>query len=243
MATLVYDSWLAEVVGFDCYKTESCNADPRSVMREITRRPAFLYAKVPLTEVATIKALTNAGYYFVDTNVTLQHVASADGGCVNEAVVVEPAAAADHAAAQDIAGNSFTYSRFHLDPNFPGALADRVKREWVRSYCVGRRGEQLVVARLGGRVAGFLAVLAAEVEGRSAAIIDLIAVDRSARKAGVGAALVHYFVTCWGERVQALRVGTQLANLPSLALYRRCGFAIIEARQVLHAHLRDGGVL
>ena len=244
MATIVRDGWLTDVTGIPCFSMDAADAkDVPELPSGVPDGAAFLFAKVPVTRVDVVKALTRAGFYLVDTNVTLQHIASAPSDEASPAVVIEQAAASDHAAAQDIASNSFRYSRFHLDPGFPRALADRVKREWVRSYCERRRGSELLVARREGQVAGFLAVLTTSDDGRTAAVIDLVAVDRSAQGVGVGTALVRHFVREWRKRADVLRVGTQLANFPSLALYRRCGFSVVGAKYVLHAHLKNGRVL
>jgi len=242
MATIVRDGWLSDVTGIPCYGMDLADADVPAVA-EIPDGTAFVFAKVSVTRVDLAKAATRAGFYLVDTNVTLQHFASARNDVPDKGVVIEPAAAPDHAAVQDIASSAFRYSRFHLDPGFPRALADRVKREWARSCCEGKRGSGLFVSRREGRVAGFLAVLTTTDDGRTAAVIDLIAVDRSAQGAGVGTALVRHFVRECRTRTDVLRVGTQLANFPSLALYRRCDFSVIGAKYVLHAHLKNGKTL
>ena len=125
----------------------------------------------------------------------------------------------------------------------PVETANRIKREWVRSYCEGQRGECLLVARQAGRVTGFLAVLSTQVGGKTAAVIDLIAVDAGRRGQGVGAALVRHFLRNWCARTEVLRVGTQIANAASLRLYQQCGFSMVDASYVLHAHVRDGKLL
>ena len=149
----------------------------------------------------------------------------------------------EHTELQRIAGSAFVYSRFHLDPHFPDEWANRIKREWIRSYCEGRRGECLLVAHQGGRISGFLAVLLADIGGKRAAVIDLIAVDADRRGQGVGAALVGHFLTEWEGRADVLCVGTQIANTASLRLYQQSGFSIAESSYVMHGHLRDGRVI
>jgi len=243
MATIIRDGWLTDVTGIPCYGMDVTDADVPALAAEIPGGTAFVSAKVPVTRVDLAKAATRAGFYLVDTNVTLQHFASSRNDVPDKGVAIEPAAASDHTAVQDIASSVFRYSRFHLDPGLPRALADRVKREWARSCCEGRRGSGLFVARREGRVAGFLAVLTATHDGNTAAVIDLIGVDRSVQGAGVGTALVRHFVRESRARADVLRVGTQLANIPSLALYRRCGFSVVEAKYVLHAHLKNGKAL
>lgn len=234
------DEWLSAVTGHSCHRV-SGEGDSASVSAALAEAgDGFFFAKSPVTAVASMKYFTNAGFFLVDTNITLEMPAVAPVRTASSVISVFPVRPADHDAVQKVAETSFIYSRFHLDPLFPDVLANRVKREWVRSYCEGRRGDKLFVAERGGRVVGFLAALTTGVERTRAAVIDLVAVDATARVAGIGAALVAGFQACYHGKVEVLRVGTQIANVASLGLYRRCGFGIIESAYVLHAHRRDG---
>lgn len=241
MTALVRDQWLSDAAGFACLRLEA-GANPAGWTAEAPAT-AFAFCKIPVSRVERVKAVAATGFYVVDTNVTLDWHGSDPDQSATDGIEVDVAAPEDHAPAQRIAGGSFVYSRFHLDPNFPAAIANRIKSEWIRSYCEGRRGECLLVARQGGKVTGFLAVLGAEVGGKSMAVIDLIAVDAGSRGQGVGAALVKHFVRRWCAKAEVLRVGTQIANAASLRLYQQCGFYTVEASYVLHAHLREGKVL
>lgn len=199
------------------------------------RGAAMYYAKTDTSAVAAVRELGTAGMHVVDTTVTLERAAGEapeppDGVEVNDC----PSDQAD--AVLDIAGSCFRYSRFHVDPQIPRPLAHRIKREWVASYVRGQRGERLLVATAGGRVAGFLAVLSAAEAGRQVRVIDLVGVDERSQRSGVGIALVAAFIERAGT-ADLLRVGTQVANLPSLALYHRCGFRIAGTGYVLHMHL------
>jgi GNAT superfamily N-acetyltransferase len=143
----------------------------------------------------------------------------------------------------DIAGSCFVYSRFHLDPAIPDRLAHAVKRAWVQSYIEGNRGERLLVALLDGQPAGFLAVLQTTVQGEPCRVIDLIGVHHRYQGKGVGKALVAFLIKESGGRYSALRVGTQVANIPSLRLYESLGFRLQDATYVLHAHVGEGKAL
>jgi ribosomal protein S18 acetylase RimI-like enzyme len=203
----------------------------------------FFYAKIPVSAVASAKHFCAAGFYLVDTNVVLDMRTDETGTQAGEGIAVFPARRGDHHAAQVMAESAFSYSRFHLDPMFPVTLANRIKREWIRSYCEGSRGDVLLVAEQGGRVIGFLAALVAEVAGRKYAVIDLVAVAPDARGIGAGRALVAGFQVHYRDRADMLRVGTQIANIPSLGLYRRCGFGVAEAAYVFHAQRHSGACI
>lgn len=196
---------------------------------------AFYYAKVDTNRTDIVRELGLAGGYVVDVNVTFR----LDRPSLlksPEDVSVGQSTEADHHELLDVAGSTFEYTRFHLDPLIDVELAHAIKREWVRNYCSGQRGDRLFSARLGGKAVGFLAALRHESGGHSAAIIDLIGVGRAARRRGVGAALIHAFVEHYHSSADELIVGTQVANIPSMRMYERAGFSIAKSQYVVHLH-------
>jgi ribosomal protein S18 acetylase RimI-like enzyme len=218
------DGWLSDVLGFDTYWV---TADAASTGTAPGR--ALSMCRVSTGDVASVRALEGAGFNVVDVTVTLERSGS-DGLAGAE---VAPAAPEQHAELLQIAGTCFRYSRFHLDPLVSQELADRVKREWVRSYVEGRRGIELLAAERDGRPLGFLAVLEASDGAR---VIDLVGVATDARGRGVGEALVAEFARRHGDSDRVLRVGTQIANVASLRLYEKLGFRIVSSQYVLHRH-------
>jgi ribosomal protein S18 acetylase RimI-like enzyme len=96
------------------------------------------------------------------------------------------------------------------------------------------------VALHDGWPAGFLAVLASDSGGRRTRTIDLIGVDSGFQGRGFGASLVAFFIDRYAEVSDYLQVGTQVANVPSMKLYQKFGFAIVKAQYVLHKHVHDG---
>ena len=237
------DGWLSTVTGLACHKM-SGHGDAPAIAGELSRAgDGFYFVKLPVADVTAVKSYTAAGFFLVDTGITFEMGASSGDEESAPRIDVRLAGPVDHAAAQEIAATSFIYSRFHLDPLFPKDLANRIKREWIRSYCEGSRGDALLIAVIDGRVAGFLAAIMAVTGGQSVAVIDLIAVDGGARGRGVGRALLAAFREHYRGRAGILRVGTQLANNPSIGLYGRFGFVFAEATHVLHAHRRNGACL
>lgn len=201
---------------------------------------ALYYAKVDTTDVATVGLLGDHRFHVVDVNVTLRFAGGhARARGPSDVIVVE--LRPDHArAVLEIAGSTFEYSRFHLDPNIPRTVADRVKREWIQSYVDRARGDCLFVALVGGEPAGFLAALCGGADGRSTAAIDLVGVATSCRRRGAGRALVDAFVETYLGRCEVLEVGTQIANVPSLRLYESLGFAVHRSAYVMHRHVGVG---
>jgi dTDP-4-amino-4,6-dideoxy-D-galactose acyltransferase len=214
------DAWLAEVMRRPVFRVEGSGA------ADFEASPGFYFAKVPTDRVADVRALERRGFSVVDTNVTFEH--QRDVACAHDIVGdLEPA---DADAVLAIAGSAFRYSRFHLDPEIGIELAHHVKREWIRNYVRGVRGDRLFVARSRGIPVGFLAALV----GHGTAVIDLVAVAPDAHGNGVGSALVAAF----SARYQAMPriVGTQIANVPSIRLYTKLGFALARSQYILHLH-------
>jgi ribosomal protein S18 acetylase RimI-like enzyme len=238
---ILEDSWLAAILARPVFRVSLSGDEPPSVdaLRDhsVRRSPAFYYAKIETSNVAQVRGLSAAGFYVVDVNVTLSLEPPWPAPPV--AMPVSLARPEDEECLAGIAGRCFTQSRFHLDPLIPRALADRVKREWIVSYCQGRRGERLYLAHLDQSTAGFLAVLALSSSGGTVRVIDLVGVDPARQGRGVGKALVAHFIREEGARSRRLEVGTQAANTRSLRLYEGMGFRTARTQYVMHRHVPD----
>ena len=128
-----------------------------------------------------------------------------------------------------IAKKAFSYDRFHLDSNTRLA-ANTLKKNWLRNCFSGNRGDSVLVHEEGG----FLCSLILENYPKKIAVIDLIAVDPNKRKRGIGFDLINSFFARYPNHIY--QVSTQLNNLPSLALYQKCGFKIIGYNYIFHKH-------
>lgn len=241
------DAWLAGIAGHPVFRVDTGRATSRPALEALGdhiagQRRAMYYVKVPTTEIGTVRGFGALGFSVVDVNVTF--AMSTD----RAALASDPPAGVEiadvrvdqHDDVLRIAGSCFRFDRFHLDPDISDATADRIKREWIANYLRKARGEHLLVASLDGRVSGFLAVLAGEVDGRATRVIDLVGVDTTRQRRGLGRALVADFVDRYRRECDELRVGTQAANVPSLALYEQMGFTISRTDYVLHLHIGDG---
>lgn len=229
------DGWLSARFGHPVY-----TVDPDTETTELTRHlgaqtRASYQAKVPSERVDRCRALTEAGLYVVDANVTLARTPEAPtdpgAGCT-----VTDALAKHRAPVLEIAATAFRFSRFHLDPAVPDETASRIKRDWIESYFRGHRGDELLVALVDGAPAGFLAVLATN-NGASVRVIDLVATDRSRRSQGVGGALTRAFLARSVGRCELVQVGTQLANVGATRFYEGFGFTTARTQYVLHGHV------
>ena len=221
-----YDEWLTEVMRRHVFRVQGSGdiAPIEAHVRDQSR--AFYFAKVATDRISDVQALASLGFVVVDTNVTfeLAHEIPPPTIDVGE---IQPG---EEDATLAIAATAFRYSRFHLDPLVGLDLAHHVKREWIANYVKRVRGEPLLVARTGGRVAGFLATIVAH----GTAVIDLVAVATDVNGRGIGSALCADFAHRY--RGMPRIVGTQIANVPSIRLYTKLGFAFSKSAYVLHLH-------
>jgi ribosomal protein S18 acetylase RimI-like enzyme len=249
------DRFFAEIFGHEVFKVEinpeELNLEGRggpaisALKQHAARQPrAFYYAKVDTGRIEVVQRLSAAGFYAVEVNVIfgLETKSKKESPVTQAANVCEiaPARAGQHQEVLEIAATTFRFSRFHLDPLIPDAVANRIKHDWIGNYLQKKRGEQLWVAAVQGRPAGFLAVLASKDNGKEVRTIDLIGVGRDFKRQGIGLALTEFFIKHYWDRCQYLQVGTQIANFPSLGLYQKAGFQIAKTAYVMHLHVRDG---
>jgi ribosomal protein S18 acetylase RimI-like enzyme len=218
------DPWLAEVMRRPVFRVEGAGSAD-----ELALTSGFYFAKVASDRIADVRTLERRGFGVVDTNVMFE--LQRDVTIAPTDVEVGELVAADADAVLAIAGSAFRYSRFHLDPEIGAELAHHVKREWIRNYVRGVRGDGLLVARIGDRPVGFLAPL---ISGGAAAI-DLVAVATDAHGRGAGTALVAAFCARYAGKERL--VGTQVANAPSIRLYIKLGFALARSQYILHHHV------
>lgn len=242
------DPWLKAIFGYPVFRLAVSAEDTAEglsdqigafLSRGQRKDRSFYYTRIPTTRVDCLTTLTSVGFNVVDVAVTFAMPVGAvrHSGELGVPVLIRDARPGDHSILLKIASSCFGYSRFHLDPAIPNDTANAVKRAWVQSYCQSQRGERLLVAERDGQPVGFLAILARGSGNRAKWIIDLLGVDSAHQGCGIGQALVEAFIAAGNVRAQSLQVGTQVANLPSLRLYEKCGFRIIESAYVLHAHV------
>lgn len=241
------DAWLAGILGREAYGVvlaraegnrlpEGYSDDPEP-LRELLQRDVFASSKAPVQDLERCHFLESLGFRLIDTNVQFEKpvidTASLSGRCMVRQAIPE-----DEEAVAAIAGTNIVFSRFHLDPRIPKAVADVLKAEWTRNFFRGTRGDAMVVAECEGGVAGFLQALRRD-EGM--VVIDLIAVDRRFRRRGVGRDMCLFVERVYPDTRQ-VRVGTQIANTPSLWLYTGLGYVFADAQYVFHHHGAGGGV-
>ncbi|HZP68480.1 MAG TPA: GNAT family N-acetyltransferase [Pseudolabrys sp.] len=225
MLSLTRDVWLSEIMAQPVHRV-SVNGEANLA---IDSPRGFYFGRIPAADIRTANALAALGFRVVDTGVTLERDprVRASGG----RIAVRAAVPQDREAVAAIARHGFRFSRFHLDPQIPSALANEIKAQWAENFFRGRRGDQMAVAEIAGRPVGFLQLLRA---GDGTLVIDLIAVEDNHRGAGIGSAMVEWAAGHAGGG--RMRVGTQAANVGSLRFYENLGFRTVATAYVMHLH-------
>lgn len=227
------DAFLEQWLRYPVFRLREPGAAGEAIAQAAAHDQWMIETRVPVDRVADLALVTAHGFRLIDTNVQLARAAGSNDA---ETAGCRFAVAADEAEVRAIAAHAFSQTRFHLDPQIPKALANRIKEEWVGNFFAGRRGEWMIVAEHDRRVSGFCQVL------RSAGdvlVIDLIAVAERGRGRRLAAAMIEYAAAACLGRPGAMIVGTQIANVRSLALYTRLGFSVSSASYIFHLHSQD----
>lgn len=246
---LIYDKWLSEIIGKASY---TLTLDEEFIIRSKengtvennwvhsiqsnNNKPVFIQTKLSTQTIDFIKYLEGIGFFLVDTNITLKK--EIDSQHFNNMkhdthdITIRFAKNSDREGTVSVAGNTFIYSRFHLDPWFSNGMANMIKAHWVSSYFDGNRGEQIVVALFKNKIIGFLQILKPEDDNF---IIDLIGVDKEYQRKGIATKLINFAIK-ENRGINKVIVGTQIGNIPSIKLYQKLKFFFDSAKYVFHFH-------
>ncbi len=235
---IIKDNWLSEIMGRDAYKLvvdESLVAQTKNFfpkwLEKFKGLKIFIYSKVPTNQLSCAHFLEKSGFNLIDTNVTLKKLPGLEENfkLVNNCKLrfTEPR---DEKQVVNLAKNNFRFSRFHLDPLVDNSIADCIKGKWVENYYRGKRGDELIVATVAEKIAGFLLLIK---DGQKL-IIDLIAVDSKYQGRKIASDMIIYAESLI-EHAEVI-VGTQATNIPSIRLYESLGFKMFSSEYVFHFH-------
>ncbi|MDF1720170.1 MAG: GNAT family N-acetyltransferase [Minwuia sp.] len=220
------DDWLAGLLGKPAWHLTP-SAEPNRPVEVPTGQPCFIDARLPVTRTEVARKLEDAGFRLVDTGMNFERPTWAAAHSRHCRLSVP----SDRAAVEDIASRNFTFSRFHLDPIVSNDAANEIKRQWAGNHFAGTRGDGMIVAEVEGETVGFLLYLLSG----DVLTIDLVAVDSRHRGKGLARDMIA-FADSLVPGVAILRVGTQLANAPSLRSYMGDNFRLISSSYVFHYH-------
>lgn len=173
--------------------------------------------------------LATAGFFKVETLVTLERPVTGEVGIPGKVLPVRLAGEEDIADCRLIAAAALRWDRFHADPRIEDAKADALKADWIENDIRGRSDVTLVVEAM-DKVAGFCALLLRN----DRAVIDLIAVAPDNQGQGIGRSLVVAALNWLRSKAIVLQVGTQAGNPSSLSFYRSMGFQEVQRADTWH---------
>ncbi len=198
-----------------------------------------LTARVPAGDVFLSQALTEYGFYLVDSLVTLLHsqLERDQSSKINPELVVDLVRDEDIPILVKQSETIYQHSRYFNDPYLSPEKSKIHIGEWISNDCRGRC-DAVFVARTGGEPCGFVACFFEKPNDNftiaSYATIDLIAVFGKSQGKGVGSALVHAALNHYKQRTKRMFVGTQGGNRPALRLYQSTGFQVSDIDITYH---------
>jgi ribosomal protein S18 acetylase RimI-like enzyme len=231
------DDWMTGILGVTTYHLKVPNKDAdltnhlkgQSLENHLGEKEIFSDVKLSTSEIELVSQIETLGYNLVDTNVTFD--IEIEKKNLKGKSVVEKANESDREMTATIASKSFEYSRFHLDHKIKKKSANLLKEKWVENYFYGKRGDNMLLAKVGDEVAGFIQLL----ERGNDVIIDLIGVSSDFRRQYIAHDLMAETCNLYPNKKKII-VGTQVSNIPSVRMYENFGFRLCDSSYVFHYH-------
>ncbi|MBI5118176.1 GNAT family N-acetyltransferase [Candidatus Poribacteria bacterium] len=195
----------------------------------------MISVRVSERSAGLIHALEQNGFRFIEVLLTFRHDLK-DLDDFGDSHFIRASNKGDIEEVCAVAFNSFSFSRFHSDPLIAPAQANLSRAEWVRKACEGS-ADEVFVAVEDNTIAGFITCRILSNGGNDArGIIDLTAVLPQFRGRGIGSSLVKRAQLYFRGKAEAVSVGTQSKNIPSIGLYQKLGFRPVSSEVTLHKH-------
>lgn len=218
------DNWLSDIFGYPCWKLTGEGEVPK------LEGKCFAWARVE--ETKTRGELVRYGFLPMSNHLTFASMDVSIDKARPWPCYVRDAGPSDLPELQNLVGR-FLYDRFSEDPYIPPRKAVMVKKEWIRSGWLGKRGHGMAVAKWYDDIVGFLLYeefyIGHIIPGPQMRI-DLICTGYPR----VAKALVGYVMDKSGAH--GLFAGSQASNAKAIKFYRRIGLDFTGTQYVLHYH-------
>ncbi len=233
------DVWLSDVLNNNVFSLSHFSNNHKNLLirsfsdfcDKYLSQNLFVFTKVKTDLIKNIHILEDLDFKLIDTNILFKR----DGQLnfeeqLKDNIEIRFAEKSHKIYLGEIAYNNFNFSRFHIDPLIKKKHADNLKKNWVENFFLNKRGDYMVVALNNNMPIAFLQLI---LKGKNM-IIDLIAVSSNYRGQKIGTALIKF--ASENIKNEKILVGTQISNIPSIKLYQKLGFNLIESDYVFHFH-------
>lgn len=197
-----------------------------------------LSARIAASDFSSLHALEATGFNTIDTIITF----AID---LSKQALLEPdhdfnirlAGPGDAEKVANLARTAFVYDRFHSDPAIERERADELHASWLRDSCNGKAVDAVLLAEDDTGLLGFASCLVQHDTRKLGRMVGTMILAASAERArGRGIAHATMMGATEWMRQQGCEVvegGTQVRNIPSARLFRKCGFLMVGASMSL----------
>lgn len=196
---------------------------------------SLVQAKIPAQRLDLADALAGLGFRLVEGEVDLALVIGTESALLSTAIrIAQPE---DIPLLRQAAGSVFAASRFRM-PWYGPQDSGRFYATWIEKAVLGTFDHQcLLVLGSDGEPEGFVSLRDI---GQQEARIGLLAAFPGAQGKGTGSRLMAAAIAwCQQQRLQRLRVATQISNIAALRLYQRHGATIESTAYWFYRGLHD----
>lgn len=225
------DAWLSDLFNKPVYSIDGNLLGLKK--NDFPKESVFIQAKVLTEDAETLIHLQSFGFSVIDCNISLELAKDGFPSLIFDRELIRFSQKGDEGEVRRLAGNIFSQNRFHRDPKISNNLASRIKEEWASNYFHNKRGDWMVIFKDEYGIGGFLQLIKSS---EDIIDIDLIAVSKRLQRRGIARSMISFALKNCSAKSVVVRVGTQLSNPASIALYQNLGFKINSAAYQLHFH-------
>ena len=137
----------------------------------------------------------------------------------------------DKISLEKIISKTKTHSRFGNDKKIKKMNIKEFRKEWVFGYFINKKNRKLIVCEIGNKIAGFVLLR----DFNKYLRIELIMVDPSFHRSGVGSSLLSHINNVYFESRNHLKAGTQFNNYDAIKFYKKNKFKKID--ELFYQHI------
>lgn len=243
------DKWESGILRANCYKLDNILSEyyhcSQSAMGSLilniinhlapVKKPVLISCRVTEGDLPLIKALLGARFNIIERYVAYKHDLKEYNG-KNQPASVRTFKKSDIKDVKNIARTSFSFDRFHKDPNIKKELADKTREKWAENSAEDKN-HYILVSTINKSISGFIIVKKGRASKEDS--IQLIAVKKEFRGRGIGSDLIMSALThSKSKGAYSMQVGTQADNSASVSLYKKCGFRIFKNKLTFHKWIK-----